>query len=368
MALKYCPECGGKNAGDRETCFHCGYTFSKKNVPNAYCPECEEWVTKTMDGFCPECGYAFDEAAKQASNGTSRSVVDHREEERRAKQDAETRQKEEECRQYMSIDRGVLYRYTGQQPVVYVPSDVERIENDAFRDCQPIKNIVIPDSVREIGDSAFRGCTSLIKVELPDSITELGEFAFYDCTALTTVKLPDGLKKLQTYAFGHCYALKRIDLPDSLTELGDMLFFECSALTSVSLPPLNAIEESMFDYCKSLQSISIPSTVTVVKSDAFDHCESLESVVLPNGVTRIESSAFRACHKLLSVTIPRSVTFIGYHVMYECYNIGCIKYLGTKKQWESIKKDSDWAYGINYGFTCHCVIKCTDGDIPVKPR
>jgi len=73
---------------------------------------------------------------------------------------------------------------------------------------------------------------------------------------------------------------------------------------------VTSIGNSAFEGCTNLSSVSIPSSVKVISAGAFREC-SLSSITLPNSVTSIGSSAFRGCSGLTSVTIPNSVTSIG---------------------------------------------------------
>lgn len=50
-----------------------------------------------------------------------------------------------------------------------------------------------------------------------------------------------------------------------------------------------------FSYCNSLQSITIPNSVTSIGDEAFRCCESLQSVTIPNSVTKIGDEAFYYC-------------------------------------------------------------------------
>lgn len=52
MAVKICPECGGKVAQTRTTCIHCGYDFESLF---RYCQECGCRVSDDVEE-CPECG------------------------------------------------------------------------------------------------------------------------------------------------------------------------------------------------------------------------------------------------------------------------------------------------------------------------
>ena len=69
--------------------------------------------------------------------------------------------------------------------------------------------------------------------------------------------------------------------------------------------------DGAFSGCESLQSITIPNSVTSIGDTAFKCCLSLQSITIPNSVTSIEEGAFFLCKSLQSITIPSSVTKIG---------------------------------------------------------
>jgi hypothetical protein len=63
--------------------------------------------------------------------------------------------------------------------------------------------------------------------------------------------------------------------------------------------------------CSSLQSITIPDSITTISGTTFMECSSLISITIPNSVTSICAHAFWGCSSLQSITIPNSVTTIG---------------------------------------------------------
>ena len=69
------------------------------------------------------------------------------------------------------------------------------------------------------------------------------------------------------------------------------------------------INTGAFKYKSKIASVSIPSSITVIGSDAF-WGTSITSVSIPNGVTVINENTFRKT-KLTSVSIPNTVTSIG---------------------------------------------------------
>ena len=78
--------------------------------------------------------------------------------------------------------------------------------------------------------------------------------------------------------------------------------------TEISIPatidekPVTAIGQFAF-FCSELTSITIPSSVTSIESDAFHSCSRLTSINIPGKVTTIGSDAFLGCGSLTSITV-----------------------------------------------------------------
>lgn len=98
---------------------------------------------------------------------------------------------------------------------------------------------------------------------------------------------------------------------------------------------ITSIGEYMFWRCNSLTTISIPSSVKVIKLNAFQSCN-LESVLIPEGVETIENIVFHSCSNIKSVIIPRSITYIGNGAFFGCDNLSTVYYAGTKEEWNAI--------------------------------
>ncbi len=94
---------------------------------------------------------------------------------------------------------------------------------------------------------------------------------------------------------------------------GEEPFANCAHnLKSVVLPNgLKTIGYGAFSLCSGLESVTIPESVTYIKSGAFYDCNKLTAIALPSGLLRIDDNAFASCDLLESVTIPDSVTLIG---------------------------------------------------------
>ena len=116
---------------------------------------------------------------------------------------------------------------------------------------------------------------------------------------------------IEESAFEGCTSLTSMTIPNSVTSIGWSAFEGCKSLTNITIPnSVTSIGYSVFDMCYSLASITIPNSVTSIGEDAFARCTSLTSITIPNSVTSIGDSAFAECESLTSITIPNSVTSI----------------------------------------------------------
>jgi hypothetical protein len=73
--------------------------------------------------------------------------------------------------------------------------------------------------------------------------------------------------------------------------------------------------------------------------------------------------AFYGCKSLTSITLPSSVKSLGYEVFSNCISLETITYNGTRDKWKKVKKDTlsdKWISGILAKF-----VQCTDGLVKI---
>ncbi len=94
--------------------------------------------------------------------------------------------------------------------------------------------------------------------------------------------------------------------------------------------PVTRIGDNVFDGFRSLESITLPSTLRSIGTRAFCGCKSLTSVTIPNSVTGIGVEAFRNCTALTEITIPNSVKGIGQLAFYLCTSLTSVNILNSE--------------------------------------
>ena len=213
-----------------------------------------------------------------------------------------------------SVRAGVLERYNGSDPVVYIPEGVTAIGAQAFKDCTQVFRVVMPEGVTEIQSSgtgmwgAFFGCSSLETVELPKSLMRIGSNAFSGCKKLVNINIPDNVTQIGPGAFNGCAELASVKLPKGLHELSNDIFRGCVSLTDIKLHGnIKTIGSYAFSDCRELRALTIPPGVKTIGAFAFSGCFGLTEVLLPGTVITLGASAFSECRNLSVMTVPASI-------------------------------------------------------------
>ncbi len=228
--------------------------------------------------------------------------------------------------------------------------------------------------VRHIAANGFQECSEITKVTLPDTITRISWYAFSHATALKGINIPNGVKYIGENAFSYCEQLKEIAIPDTVTHIGKIAF-AYTALENVVIPESVVYTdtnntggknlftaEGLFENCRSLKSVTLPSSITEIGQYAFNWCENLETLVIPEGVTTIWNYAFNGCakytniylpdsvesmsvlafgnmntydFKIASINFPEGITFIGDYPYSSLTKVNHIFYRGTQEQFKA---------------------------------
>ena len=126
-------------------------------------------------------------------------------------------------------------------------------------------------------------------------------------------------------AFESCSELRAVTIPASVTTIRSYAFRN-SGLTSIVIPSsVHSVEKYAFFECHNLENAIISNRLKSIDFYVFGRC-GLTSVTIPESVTSIENSAFFYCSRLDSITIPGSVTTIGGQAFKGCSSLSSLKF------------------------------------------
>lgn len=217
-------------------------------------------------------------------------------------------------------------------------------------------------SCKTIGELAFFNCDMLV-LEIPDSVTVIGERAFEKCSLLKSLTIGIGVQEIGYSAFTDCNSLTELRYnATNCTVNSTTLFYDVGSkgqgvvvtiganvqqipanlFSQSSNNPAKIIEvkfedesrcqvigDSAFESCYTLQSITLPDSVTKISNGAFAFCKGLENVQFGKGIRQICSNAFRGCQSLESITIPENVETIEPDAFINCTALSVINWNTT---------------------------------------
>lgn len=144
--------------------------------------------------------------------------------------------------------------------------------------------ITVPKSVKVLGTMAFMGIKGKINIDL-SNITKIGKEAFAESDLTGTIKISKNLKFTGSDAFRKT-KITAVIIEDGVTELGV------------------SDSDGMFMDCPNLKSITLPSSLAVLRGYVFCNCPALAEVIIPEG-TKINygeswviSGVFTGCSSL----------------------------------------------------------------------
>ena len=278
-------------------------------------------------------------------------------------------------------ENGFTYEVTNNQATVtgynnsnitslYLPESlggypVATIGNNAFSNYANLTTVVIPNSVTKINAGAFLACKNLSNVTLSKSLEEMGAYAFGDCDSLTNIQIPKSLKNTTDayyyeYIYGYCFGvfiacdnLKNITFESGTTKIPVGLFANNSSIETITIPnTVTTIENCAFQHCENLSNVTLSSSLVSIGSQAFKGT-SIKSIVIPDTVKQVSDGAFLACKNLSNVTLSKSLEEMGAYAFGDCDSLTSIVIP------KSLKKTTDaYYYEYIYGYCFGVFIAC----------
>lgn len=252
-------------------------------------------------------------------------------------------------------DFGFRYRVIIPEEIEGIP--VKSISDNAFKDDEFLKEVVLPDGLNEIGAYAF-SCPNLETINLPDSLVAIGIAAFKNAN-ITEIEIPPNILHIPEEMCSYNEHLEKVVFTGDVLTIGGSAFSYCSSLQKIDLPEsLLTMGTSAF-YSSGLIKIVIPKNVGKISDGAFSQCRNLNVVILSDNVQTIGGKAFHSS-AIEILDIPFPYVYIGSEA-FSNSTLRTINYNGTKAEWTMHVGSGD------IFCTDHQIqVFCTDGRILIE--
>ena len=228
------------------------------------------------------------------------------------------------------------YAFTCLQKTTFeIPSKIISIGLCAFRRSNLV-SIVIPSTVTTLSSGIFRESYRLSKCDIKCDMTVLPSYTFYQC-GFTSYDVPDGVTVIEELCFYGCSNLQNVTLPSSLTDVKSAAFSGChnnfklsfkenaSLVIDSQLLILSQSNTTLTNYLANVNNdnITIPKTVKTIARYAFSQKTNIYSIIIEDGsdLTTIEPYAFYRCTNLFYIWFIPKLTGIGESAFHGCSSL-----------------------------------------------
>ena len=208
---------------------------------------------------------------------------------------------------------------SGTYVTVTLPSTCTELPTNCFANCSSLTTINGFSYLTNIGGQAFLSCTSFVPPSF-SNITIYGLRAFKSCPGITTFVPGAGVTYMRG-VFENCTNLATVDLSalnmDICVMVGSQ--FSGTIIQSITLPSnMTLLPNNMFSSCTELLTVDLSGITTFHTGGyQFHNCKKLHTISnFPQTITEIPPFCLTNCEMLTSFTIPPTVTSIGSLGMY----------------------------------------------------
>lgn len=215
---------------------------------------------------------------------------------------------------------GILIKYKGVNPEVFIDHRITSITPDAFRGNADITKVEFSaqSTIREIAASSFAGCTSLVEIKnMPMTVTNIGQDAFKDTPWLNS---KEGLVVINNLLIANQGEETEIIIPENVTTIYPYVFAGNISITSLTIDKysrLKRIEAGTFANCVNLTQVQLSESIDFVDRQAFTNTLWLSNIQQSGGFIFYQDS-YAKVYKIITyvgsrdvVTIPAETSEIG---------------------------------------------------------
>jgi hypothetical protein len=187
---------------------------------------------------------------------------------------------------YSSINGGTEYSVSSgdvESGAVFIPAyhrpdadseylPVTKINSWTFYDTT-ITSLTVSENIKTIGQDAFYMVETLASVTFKSEsqLETIEEYAFRGCTSIESVTIPAGIKTLESSVFRECTNLSSVTLEGGgvqLETIGSMAFIDCGITTFTIPASVTAVGNAAFSGCDDLETLYVLGHADQASADA----------------------------------------------------------------------------------------------------
>lgn len=259
-------------------------------------------------------------------------------------------------------------------------SSCKTIGNYSFSSCYALESVGNTKLLTNIPEYAFNGCSNLQDIDL-SNCTSVGSSAFSGCSKIKNLNLNkcayissnafsccgleeidlSATKTIETSVFSGCKSLTKVTGIKLIKSLPASTFSSCNSLSSIDLSTI----ESLGTYCLSgtaLECVELPNLKSWDNS-VFEDCKKLTSVTFPVAIANIPARAFWNCDKLSTIDLSHC-SIIGGGAFYNCTSLTDIKLLNVNETgWVTSYENSYEGFRVGSFMNCNNLTSVDLGSI-----
>ena len=160
---------------------------------------------------------------------------------------------------------------------VEMPDNITKI-NAKFCDCTNLETVILSDSITLIEKEAFEYCYKLKNINL-SNVERICDWAFHECNSLKEIEFPNSMKFIDDNAFDSCESLEKIIIPSSIEKISYEAFCDCCNLKEAIINAKCELPCDIFSGCNILEKIHItPESYKLSPDFVFEYKDKIEII------------------------------------------------------------------------------------------
>lgn len=251
-------------------------------------------------------------------------------------------------------------------------SNVTEIFTFAFSGCTNLTTITGFDQITSFRYECLKETKIGGTLTFSDQLVRIEGFAFYNCDEITNVVFADGCNPTLLYynAFNNCDKIVNCTIGNAMRNsvpefyncdlfanyitATDSVYFKAVDGILYSVEPNDKLKLLSIPAHNACENYVMPADVDTTREGFAEGNAKLKSFVYNDTITVVNNESFEYCTTLESVTIGASVSIIYNGAFNGCTSLSTINFKGTSAQWNSISFGTGWHNGAP-ATVVHCL-------------